>query len=211
MLWLCGCHLCCSFIRVLMFFLVPLDVSSRRGCESGPHSVCDAWGEGSGDYGQFSVPREGQQTQCGPWQRLPHPVVSPQLYIQQVKGMGLTVFCWQIGSYLGWGRLNYIMWLYMMGPQHEKRILGQLSSIMPVSWCLVRTEDLLWHHTQQSCCWFVGVLREPTTCFGEERGLLGYTLEQGCWIADICPSPCLLASCGFSVQTTVSMSLLVSV
>lgn len=71
-----------------------------RGCEPGPHSVCDARGEGSGDHGQLPVPGEGRQTQCGQWQRLPHPVVPPQLYSLQVSAMRVTALAWQLGSYL---------------------------------------------------------------------------------------------------------------
>lgn len=71
-----------------------------RGREPGPHSVRDARGEGSGDLGQLSVPREGQQTQHGQRQRLPHPVVPPQLYSQQVSGTRVTALGWELGSYL---------------------------------------------------------------------------------------------------------------
>lgn len=70
--------------------LTPWMFPPGRGCEPGPHSLCDARGEGAGDHGQLSVPGEGQQTQRGQRQRLPRPVVPPQLCSQQVSGTRVT-------------------------------------------------------------------------------------------------------------------------
>lgn len=86
----------CLWISVLTPWMFP----PGRGCQPGPHSVRDARGEGAGDHGQLSVPSEGQQTQRGQRQHLPHPVVPPQLYSHQVSGTRVTALGWELGSYL---------------------------------------------------------------------------------------------------------------
>lgn len=75
-------HLLCN-LKILqnVSFLIFLCSSWNK---SGSHPLPAASGEHPGNHGHLQVSGERQQTQRGQRQRLPHPVVSDQLWAQEV-------------------------------------------------------------------------------------------------------------------------------